>query len=292
MLVAACCALLATCAHAQGMFGGGESPHARALPAAVRDIGIEQKLNEQIPLDLVFRDETGKSVKLGDYFGPQAGSKPVLLNLVYFSCPMLCNELLAGVAGSLKALKLTAGNEFTILSVSIDPQDGPSQAAAKKADSLRRYGRPQAASGWHFLTGDERNIQALARAVGFRYRYDAEHKQFLHAAGIMLLTPEGVLSRYFYGVEFGPRDLRLGLVEAGENKIGTLADAFLLLCYHYDPTTGKYTLLVLNTVRAGGVLTLLLLGTFIGTMLREESKARAKMATQAAAVAHHPGGLS
>ena len=272
MALALVCALLPFRAFAQGMFGGNEPPRLQTLAASVRDIGIDQKLNQSVPLDLAFRDETGKAVKLGDYFG----QKPVLLTLVYYSCPMLCNEVLRGVTGSLKALPFTAGEEFNIVTVSIDPADGPPQAAAKRADYLARYGRPQAARGWHFLTGDKQNIDALAQAVGFRYRYDAEHQQFLHAAGIMLLTADGRLARYFYGVDYAPRDLRLGLVEASQNRIGSVVDVVLLLCYHYDPTVGKYTPLVLNLVRGGGVLTVLGLGTFIGMMFRRESRTRAQ----------------
>jgi len=255
--------------HAQGMFGGAEPPRAKAGLAAVQDVGIDQKLNQHVPLNLTFRDETGKSVQLGEYFG----NKPVLLTLVYYSCPMLCNEVLRGVTGSLKSLKFTAGEEFNIVTVSIDPHDGPKQAADFRAEYLERYGRPAAARGWHFLTGDKENIDALAAAVGFRYRYDVERQQYLHAAGIMLLTSDGRLSRYLYGVDFAPRDLRLGLVEASQGKIGSVADAFLLLCYHYDPTVGKYTPMVLNAVRAGGALTLLVLGTFIGVMVRRERAA-------------------
>ena len=270
--------LAPACAWAQGMFNGANFQRVPALPAAVQDIGIDQKLNQQVPLQLTFRDETGKQVKLGDYFDP-GGHKPVMLMLVYYTCPMLCNEVLQGVSGGMKTLKFTAGDDFNVVTVSIDPNDGPTQAATKRAQYLSRYGRPQGQQGWHFLTGDQANIDALAKAVGFRYRWDTERKQFIHAAGIMLTTPDGRLSRYLYGVEFAPRDLELGLVEASQNRIGNVVDQVLLLCYHYDPTVGKYTPVVLGAVRIGGVLTMLGLGGFIGLMLRRErANARGKAA--------------
>jgi protein SCO1 len=239
-------------------------------PPMLRDLGLDQRLNEQLPLDAAFRDESGNAVALRQYFG----SKPVVLALVYYRCPMLCSEVLTGLTSSLMAVKFSAGREFNVVTVSIDPGDTPVTAAAKRDFYVRRYHREGAAQGWHFLTGDQPSIDALTKAVGFRYRYDAANKQFMHASGIMLVTPEGKLSRYFYGIEYSPRDLQLGLVEASHNKIGGLAEQVLLFCYHYDPTTGRYTPVVLNVVRAGGLVTVVFLGTFIGMMLRKESQTK------------------
>jgi protein SCO1 len=213
-------------------------------------------LNERVPLDLVFRDETGKAVRLGDYFG----HRPVILNLVYFECPMLCTQVLNGLVSSLKVLSFSVNREFDIVTVSFNPQEGSPLAAAKKESYLNRYGRSGAAGGWHFLTGHEESIQALTRAVGFRYAFDSQTRQYAHASGIMLLTPQGRVSRYFYGIEYSPRDLRLGLVEASAGKIGNVTDQLLLFCYHYDPREGKYSAIILNFIRLGGALTLLALG--------------------------------
>jgi protein SCO1/2 len=232
----------------------GQTP--RGIPTALQNVGIDQHLNEQVSLDLVFRDETGKSVRLGKYFV----NKPVILSLVYFECPMLCTQVLNGLVSSLKVLKFTVGKEFEVVTISFNPQEGPPLAAAKKETYLGRYSRPGAEGGWHFLTGNEDSIQAITKAVGFRYTRDPRTGQFAHASGIMLLTPQGRVSRYFYGIEYAPRDLRLGLVEASANKIGTVTDQVLLFCYHYDPREGKYSAVILNLIRLGGVLTLLALG--------------------------------
>ena len=199
-----------------------------------------RKLNQQVPLDLTFRDENGKTVLLADYFK----QKPVILNFVYFKCQDLCPLLLDGVVRSLRALSFDLGNQFDVLTVSFDPHDDPPLAAAKKADLVEKYSRPGAATGWHFLTGDETSIQRLTQSVGFRYSYDAQTGEFAHAAGIIILTPQGRTSRYFYGIDFSPRDVRLGLIEAAAAKIGSPIDQLLLFCYHYDPLTGKYSLLV------------------------------------------------
>jgi protein SCO1 len=239
-----------------------------ALPAALRDVVIEQKLNAQVPPDLVFRDESGRSIKLGDYFG----SKPIILALVYYDCPMLCTQVLNGLVGSLKALSLDAGEQFLVLTVSFDPRETPDLAAAKKESYMGRYSRPGAAGGWHFLTGPESSIEALTQAVGFRYRYDDEKGQFAHASGIMVLTPQGKISRYFYGIEYSPRDLRLGLVEASNNQIGSPVDQLLLFCYHYDPATGKYGAVVMNFVRLGGAATVLTLGAILILFLRRDAR--------------------
>jgi protein SCO1 len=241
-----------------------------ALPGALRGVGIDQKLDQQVPLNLVFRDETGRQVPLATYF--QSG-KPVLLALVYYRCPMLCTQILNGVASSLKAVSLNPGQDFEIVSVSFDPKDTPEIAAPKKQMYTRRYGRPNTANGWHLLSGDETNIKALTDAVGFHYTYDAATDQYAHASGVMLLTPEGRLSRYFYGVEYAPRDIRLGLVEASRNKIGNPVDQILLFCYHYDPATGKYGAVVMNLVRFAGVAFALTCGAFLIAVWRRDLRA-------------------
>ena len=241
-----------------------------ALPGALQGVGIDQRLDQQVPLDLIFRDETGRQVPLATYF--QRG-KPVLLALVYYRCPMLCTQILNGVASSLKAVSLNPGQDFEIVSVSFDPKDTPEIAAPKKQMYTRRYGRPNTANGWHLLSGDEANIKALTSAVGFRYKYDAATDQYAHASGIMLLTPEGRLARYFYGVEYAPRDIRLGLVEASKNMIGNPVDQILLFCYHYDPATGKYGAVVMNLVRFAGIAFALTCGVFLIAVWRRDLRA-------------------
>jgi protein SCO1/2 len=225
-----------------------------AKPRILKDVGIEQRLDEQIPLDLVFKDENGRQVRLGQYFGER---RPVVLALVYYTCPMLCNQVLDGLASSTGVLSFDAGKEFEVVAVSFDPRDTPETASAKKADYLARYKRNGAAAGCHFLTGDEASIASLTGAVGFKYAFDPQTNQFAHGSGIMVVTPEGKLARYFYGIEYAPRDLRLGLVEASENKIGTPVDMIVLYCYHYDPSTGKYGAVVMNMMRLGGGLTII-----------------------------------
>jgi protein SCO1/2 len=239
-------------------------------PEALREVGFDQRLDQRIPLDLQLRDEDGRDVRLGDYFG----TKPVILSLAYFSCPMLCGLHLQGLASSLKPLNLDAGKEFTVLTVSFDPRDTPERASEKKKDSIARYGRAGAESGWHFLTGGAEQIAALTGAVGFRYQYDAKRGEFAHPAGIVLLTPDGRVSRYLFGIEYSSRDLRLGLVESAQGKIGTVIDQILLFCFHYDPAMGRYSAVTLNAVRVGGVLTVLALVAFIGGALRREFSRR------------------
>jgi len=226
---------------------------ASVLPPALRNIGLDQKLNTQVPLNLIFRDDSGQALPLSTYFG----SRPVVLALVYYQCPMLCTQVLNGMVMSLRGMSLESGRDFEVVTVSIDPTETPELASKKKAEYLRRYAK--GANGWHFLTGAEPQIKELASAVGFRYAYDPKTKQYAHASAIMVVTPSGRLSRYFYGIEYPPRDLRLGLVEASENKIGSPVDEILLYCYHYDPNTGKYSAIVMNIVRLAGVLTLLIL---------------------------------
>jgi protein SCO1/2 len=234
----------------------------------LREVGLDQNLNAQLPLELTFRDESGRLVRLGQYFR----EKPVILALVYFQCPMLCNMVLNGLATSMKQISLSAGDDFEVLTVSIDPHETPQLAFAKKESYLEKYSRRHAIGGWHFLTGQQPEITALAAAVGFRYKYDPIAKQFAHASGIMVATPEGKLSRYFYGIQYPPRDLRLGLVEASHNKIGSPVDQVLLFCYHYDPTTGKYGFIIENVIRAFGSATAIAIGAFIIVQLRRERK--------------------
>ncbi len=256
-------------AMSQAMTKGIMSPPANVRPPHLQNVGIEQHLNGQVPPDLVFVDDTGRTVKLGDYFG----KKPLILNLVYYNCTMLCGEALAGLSGSMKMVKFNVGNEFDVITVSFNPSETPEIAAAKKQDYLKRYGRPGAASGWHFLTGSAESINALTKAVGFQYQYDPKLNQYAHATAIMVLTPQGRISRYFYGVDYPPKDLRLGLVEASQGKIGNAVDQVLLYCYHYDPATGKYGAIVNNILRLGAGLTVLLLGGLLFILWRLEKAA-------------------
>jgi protein SCO1 len=235
-------------------------------PDLLKNVGIDQKLNQQVPLDLTFRDETGKTVSLGRYFG----QKPVILSLVYFNCPMLCTQVLNGMEAAMKGLPMDAGNQFEAVTVSIDPSDRPVLASVKKQMYTGMYGRAGAAEGWHFLTGDEEQIKKLADAVGFRYAYDPDSKQFAHASAIMVLTPDGKISKYFYGIQYSPRDLRLGLVEASAERIGTPVDSILLFCYHYDPHTGKYGLLISRLIQTGGLLTIAAIGITMLVLFRRE----------------------
>jgi protein SCO1/2 len=267
--------LLAGSASAQ-MNNGVMSPPANTRPPRLENVGIEQRLDAQLPPDLIFRDETGKAVKLGDYFG----RKPLILNLVYYNCTMLCGEALAGLSSAMRLIKFDVGNEFDVVTVSFDPRETPEMAAAKKADYVKRYGRPGAAGGWHFLTGQPESINALTRAVGFQYQYDAKTNQYAHATAIMVLTPQGRISRYFYGVDFPPKDLRMGLVEASQGKIGNAVDAVLLYCYHYNPETGKYGAMVGNILRMAGAATILLLGGLFFILWRLDSSVTRKAAAK------------
>jgi protein SCO1/2 len=238
--------------------------NAKVLPPLLQGIGIDQRLNEQVPLSLQFRDETGKRVALGDYFG----KKPIILSLVYFDCPMLCTMAENGLLHSLEAVKFSVGREFDVLTVSFDPHDSPELAAAKKAVYVGLYGRKGAERGWHFLTGDEASIEELTRAVGFRYKYDAQAKQYVHATGIMVLTPTGKIARYFYGIYYPSRDLRLGLVEASANKIGSPVDEVLLFCCRYDPATGKYGVIISRIIQISGLMTVLSIAGLILALSR------------------------
>jgi protein SCO1 len=225
------------------------------LPQALQEVRIEQKLDQQLPLDLVFRDEGGREVKLGQYFG----HKPVVLAFVYYDCPMLCTQVLNGMVTSFRVLPFQMGKEFDVVTISFDPRETPELAAKKKkvyVDYLPEKMRANAENGWHFLTGDQANIEKITDAAGFRYRWDDKTQQFAHASAIMVTTPHGKLSRYYYGIEYPARDLRLGLIESSANKIGSPVDQLLLYCYHYDPATGKYGAVVMNIMRVAGVITL------------------------------------
>jgi len=238
----------------------GSGPVSTGLPSALKNVSIDQKLNEQVPLDAVFKDEQGHDVRLGQFFK----GKPVVLSLVYYTCPMLCNQVLNGMLGAFRQVSFNIGEQFEVVTVSFDPRETPDLAAAKKSTYIKAYNRPGAEASWHFLTGNEANIKRLTESVGFRYLWDEQTKQFAHASGIMVLTPEGKIARYFYGIEYPPKDMRLGLVEASQNKIGTPVDALMLYCYHYDPATGKYGAVVMNIVRlAGGVTLFLIVGLLL-----------------------------
>jgi protein SCO1 len=239
---------------------------AAARPGIIGRIGIDQKLDAQVPLDLVFTNESGEDVRLGHYFG----KRPVLLALVYYECPMLCTQILTGVVTTLGVMDFTVGREFDVVAVSINPREGPMLASQKKKTYVERYGRPGSESGWHFLTGREENIAALADAVGFRYEFDKETGQYAHGAGIEILTPKGVISRYFYGIEYSARDLKFGIMEASEGRIGSAIDQVLLLCFHYDPATGQYGAAALTAVRVGAVATIAAFLSFLFVSLRRE----------------------
>ena len=268
-------ALLIASASAQ-MNNGVMSPPANTRPPRLENVGITQHLDAQVPPDLIFRDETGKTVSLGNYFG----HKPLILNLVYYNCTMLCGEALAGLSSAMRLIKFDVGNEFDVVTVSFDPRETPEMAAAKKKDYVGRYGHANAAAGWHFLTGQPESINALTKAVGFQYQFDAKSNQYAHATAIMVLTPQGRISRYFYGVDFPPKDLRMGLVEASQGKIGNAVDAVLLYCYHYNPETGKYGAMVGNILRMAAAATILLLGGLLFILWRLDRSVTRKTATK------------
>lgn len=243
--------------------GGHESP--KDLYA---DVGLDQRIGEKVPLDATLRDEDGREVRVGDLLD----GKPAVLVFAYYECPMLCTYVLNGLLGSLREVSLDAGKDFEVIVVSINPEDTPQTAAAKKDDFVHKYDRPGSGAGWHFLTGTESQVRRLASAAGFRYRRIEENGQYAHAAGIIVLSPDGTISRYLLGVEYPPRDLRLALVEAGRGRTGGLADQILLLCYCYDPSVGRYSLAITNTLRVAGVLTILGLGGLILLLLRAERR--------------------
>jgi protein SCO1/2 len=268
---------LASSAAAQALPEPPESTAAAKQTEIQKQVGIDQRLNAQVPLDLVFTDETGREVRLGEYFG----KRPVVLALVYYECPMLCTEVLNGLTSAIGVLNFEVGREFDIVAVSFNPKEGPELAAQKKQNYVKRYGRPQSVAGWHFLTGKEESIRTLTETVGFRYVYLPENGQYAHGAAVEVLTPRGVISRYFYGIEYSPRDLRFGLMEASEERIGSPVDQVLLLCYHYDPTTGRYAAAILRMVRIGGAGVVAGLFTFLFVSLRRE-RIDAKKAAPAA----------
>jgi len=245
----------------------------RETPKELEGVGITERLGARVPLDLPFTDEDGRTVRLGEFFHD---GRPVVLTLVYYECPMLCNLVLSGLVEGLKGIDWVPGREFEIVTVSFNPREGAELARAKKTNYLEAYGRPQAAAGWHFLTGDEESIRALTEAVGFRYRWMEDRQQYAYQAAIFLLDPQGKIVRYLYGVLFEPRTLRYSLLEAAGGRIGTPLDRIVLYCFHYDAAEGRYTPVVMNIVRAGAGLTLLLLGALLGSLwLRERLRRRA-----------------
>lgn len=271
----AVCALLSSVTVAAQVSGYGEKSMGSAAEKPsplLNKISITQRLNAQLPLALNFVDETGKTIQLSDYFG----KRPAILALVYYQCPMLCSEELNGLTGALEMVSLKPGRDFDVIVISIDPSEGPDLAAAKKRSYLKKYGHPESANGWHFLTGKQDAIDAITRAVGFGYVRipgpDGRLTQFAHASAIQIVTPQGKLAQYYMGVEYSPKDLRLGLVEASNNKIGTPVDNILTYCYHYDPTTNKQSLIVSRVVQLGGFLTMACLGGFMFLMFRRDAR--------------------
>ncbi len=241
--------------------------------APLANVDIIQKLNTRLPLETIFKDDAGKDVTLGKYFD---GKRPVVLALVYYECPMLCTQVLNGLVRAARTNPLTPGKDYQIVVISFDARETTAQAAAKKASYLHLYGHPETADSWHFLTGSLDSVKAVTEAVGFRYVWDAHTAVFAHASAIYVATPEGKLSKYFMGIEYSPKDLRLGLVDASSNRIGTLADHVLLYCYHFDPQSAKYTPFALGLLRVAGAFTALSLGGFVVIMLRRDSRAKGK----------------
>jgi protein SCO1/2 len=271
-------ALRALPAAAQAATPAPENPARDQRPAILRDVGIAQRLGASLPLDAVFKDEDGRAVRLGQYFR----TSPVILVLAYYNCPMLCTEVLNGLVGSLKTLSFDVGKEFQVVTVSFDPAERPADASAKKKAYLDVYNRSGAGQGWHFLTGPLASIERITEAVGFRYARDERTGQFAHAAAIYVATPDGRLSRYFYGIDYAPRDLRLGLIEASDRKIGNPVDQLLLYCYHYDPSVGRYGAVVMNMLRVAGAAAVLILAAFVVGMLRRERRREAGRALREA----------
>jgi protein SCO1 len=260
-------ALLARAAWGQGMGNSIMSVPPNVRPPGLKNVSIQQNLNQQIPPDLIFTDDLGRKVQLRDYFG----QKPLILNFVYYGCPMLCGEELAGLESTLRVLKFDLGKEFEVITISFDPKNTPEIAAKKKEQILRRYNRPGAERGWHFLVGQPGAIDAVTKAAGFQYEYDEKTGQFAHSTAILVLTPQGKIAQYYYGIEYPPKDLRLALVEASQNRIGNLADELLLYCYHYDPEKGKYSATVLRVLRLMAVATMLCVGALLFAMIRRGS---------------------
>ena len=239
-----------------------------AMPRPLRGIGFDQRIDERLPLEAAFTDEAGRRVRLGDYFG----RRPVVMTFAYYDCPMLCTQVLNGLSSALAILSLRPGREFEIVTISFDPRDTPVSASAKKAHYVERYKQPGAAAAWHFLTGDQASIDRVTRAAGYRYAWDPDTSQFAHPTGVIVLTPDGRLARYLFGIEYGPRDLRYALVEASAGKVGSPVDSLLLYCYRYDPAAGRYGLVIIRAVRLAGAATVLALCTFIVVMVRRETR--------------------
>ncbi len=253
---------------------GAGAALAQSPAEVIEQVAFEQKINQPLPLQLTFRDEAGRTVALGDYFG----RRPVVLALVYYECPMLCTYVLDGLVRTLRPLSFNPGQDFDVVVVSFNPKETPALAAAKKENYLKSYGRPGTTNGWHFLTGEAESIRRLTEAVGFRFLYDESTAQYAHASGVVVVTPQGKLFRYFYGIDYPSRDLRLALVEASSNKLGTVTDQLLLFCYHYDPTTGKYGLLITRVLQILCLSTVFFLGVFLVTMFRRERRLSAALA--------------
>jgi protein SCO1 len=271
-LTATLIAMAMTTASAQSNVPGVNPPASAPsgrTPSALTEVRFDQRLNEPLPLATRFRDEEGRDVALGDYFG----SKPVVLAFVYFECPMLCTQVLNGLTTSLMVLTETVGREFDVVAISFDARETPALANGKKKSNLDRYKRPESAHGWHFLTGDEAAIQAVTAAAGFKFAWDEQTQQFAHPSGIIVATPEGKLSRYFFGIEYAPRDVKFALMESSAGRIGNAIDQLLLYCYHYDPTSGSYGFVAMGAVRIGGALTVLALVSFVVVSIRREMRA-------------------
>lgn len=243
-------------------------------PGILRSVRIDQKLDNQVPLSVSFKDENGKTVTLKDYTDK---GRPIILSLVYYGCPSLCGQILNGLTSSLKMLPMEPGKDFEIVTLSFDPTEKPDLAAEKKANYLKVYKKPEAADHWHWLTGEEENIKKITDAVGFHYAWDEKSKEYAHASAVFVLTPDGKVSRYFFGAEYSPKDLRLGLTEASNGKIGGPVEKIMLLCYHYDATLGKYSATVMTLIKIGGIITLLFLGTFMFFMFRKDVKKKIKV---------------
>ena len=245
-----------------------ETNPAQQMPGILKEVTFKQQLNEQLPLDAAFKDEAGRDVRLGDYFKT---GKPVVLAFVYYQCTMLCTQVMNGISSALKALTFTPGQDFDVVLVSFDPRDTPKDATEKKAAHLQYWSTESTAAGWHFLTGKETEIRRTTQAAGFSYQWDARNNQFAHVSGVLVVTPDGRLSRYFYGIEYSPKELRLALVESGKGTIGSKIDELLLYCFHYDPESGRYGVVVMNLIRLGGVVTVTLMAGFILLMRRRET---------------------
>jgi protein SCO1/2 len=262
--------MAATSAFAQmnGTVASSADTQQNTRPSVLQQVGIDQNLGEQLPLDARFKDESGKDVVLGDFF---QSKRPVLLAIVYYDCPMLCTQVLNGMTSAIGVMKFTAGKEFDVVAVSIDPRETPEIAAAKKKTYIQRYRREGAEQAFHFLTGQQPAITAVTKAAGFRYVWDEKTQQYAHQSALILVTPDGKVAQYYYGIEYSPKDMRLGMIEASKEHIGNLADQVVLFCYHYDPTTGKYGAMLMNVVRAGGALTVMLLVGFVFVSIRKEN---------------------